>query len=127
MMMMVVMGMTMTVVVMMPVGKAVMLHFDVNNDGDDYNDYKAVANEGATLWETGPRSRGHAEAGGGHSERCDVLLRLEQDDVDLGSKEAAQHDGATQTDGDAHGGGLDLQGTGTVGVSLETNLGVGLE
>ena len=42
--------------------------------------------------------------------------------MDLGSKEAAQHDGATQTDGDAHGGGLDLQGTGTVGVSLETNL-----
>ena len=49
MMMMVVMGMTMTVVVTMPVGTAVMLHFDVNNDGDDYNDYKAVANEGATL------------------------------------------------------------------------------
>ena len=59
--------------------------------------------------ETGAWSSGDAEAGGGHSESTDILLRLEQDDVDLGSEEAAQYHRPTQTDGDAHGGGLHLE------------------
>lgn len=61
-----------------------------------------------TLREAGAGACGHAKAGGGDSEGADVLLRLEQDDVDLWSKQAAQHHRATQADGDAHGGGLNL-------------------
>ena len=41
--------------------------------------------------ETGAWASGDTEAGGGHPEGADILLWLEQDDVDLGSKEAAQH------------------------------------
>ena len=62
-----------------------------------------------TLRETGALAGGDAETGGGHSERADILLRLEQDDVDLGSEEAAQHHRPTQTDRDTHGGGLHLK------------------
>lgn len=58
--------------------------------------------------EAGAWPGGDAEAGGGNSESADILLRLEQDDVDLGSKEATQHHRPTQTDRDAHGGGLHL-------------------
>lgn len=53
---------------------------------------------------------GGAEAVGGDPERRHVLLRLEQDDVDLGSEEAAEHHRAAQTHRDAHGGGLHLWG-----------------
>lgn len=59
----------------------------------------------------GGRGRGRhrgAEAVGGDPQRGHVLLGLEQDDVDLGGEEAAEHHRAAQTDGDAHGGGLDL-------------------
>lgn len=35
-----------------------------------------------------------------------VLLGLEKDDVHLGRKQAAQHNKATETHRDAHGGGL---------------------
>lgn len=59
--------------------------------------------------ETGACSGGDAVARGGHSESADILLRLEQNDVDLGSEEAAQHHRPTQTDRDAHGGGLHLE------------------
>lgn len=59
--------------------------------------------------ETGAWAGGDAEAGGGHSQCADILLWLEQNDVDLGSEEAAQHHRPTQTDGDAHGGGLHLE------------------
>lgn len=38
-----------------------------------------------------------------------ILLRLEHDDMDLGSKHTAQDHKATQADWDAHGGGLNLQ------------------
>lgn len=62
-----------------------------------------------TLREAGARAGGHAEAGGGDSEGADILLGLEQDDVDLRSEEAAQHHWAAQADGDAHGGGLNLE------------------
>lgn len=41
--------------------------------------------------EAGARASGHTESSGGHSERGDVLLGLEEDDVNLGSEEAAQH------------------------------------
>lgn len=58
---------------------------------------------------TGARASGDAEAGGGHPEGADILLRLEQDDVDLRSKEAAQHHRPTEADRDAHGGGLHLE------------------
>lgn len=44
-------------------------------------------------------------------QRCDVLLRLEQYDVDLGGEEAAEDHRATQTHRDAHGGGLNLWST----------------
>lgn len=54
------------------------------------------------------RHRG-TEAVGGDPQRGHVFLRLEQDDVNLGSKEAAEHHRAAQTDGDAHGGGLHLE------------------
>ena len=46
--------------------------------------------------------------GAGSPEAAHVLLGLEQDDVDLGGEEAAQHHRAAQADGDAHGGGLHL-------------------
>lgn len=59
--------------------------------------------------ETGAWASGDAEAGGGHSESADILLRLEQDDVDFGSEEAAQHHRPTQTDRNAHGGCLHLE------------------
>lgn len=65
--------------------------------------------QGGTLRETGARACSDAEAGGGHPEGADILLRLEQDDVNLGSEEAAQHHRPAQTDGDAHGGGLHLK------------------
>ena len=60
------------------------------------------------------RRRGHRgpEAVGRAPERGDVLLRLEQDDVDFGCEETAQDHRAAQTDGDAHGGGLHLEGHG---------------
>ena len=60
----------------------------------------------------GRGSGGHcgAEAVGRGSECGHVFLRLEQDDVDLGGEEAAEDHGATQADGDAHGGGLHLGG-----------------
>lgn len=54
------------------------------------------------------RHRG-TEAVGSDPERRHVLLRLEQDDVDLGSEEAAEHHRAAQAHRDAHGGGLHLQ------------------
>lgn len=62
-----------------------------------------------TLREAGAWAGGHTEAGGGDSEGADVLLGLEQDDVDLRSEQAAQHHRAAQADGDAHGGGLNLE------------------
>lgn len=40
-----------------------------------------------------------------------VFLGLEHDDVDLGSKHAAQDHEAAQADWDTHGGGLNLQST----------------
>lgn len=58
--------------------------------------------------ETRARTSGDAKAGRGNSESADVLLRLEQDDVDLWSEETAQYHRPTQTDRDAHGGGLHL-------------------
>lgn len=64
---------------------------------------------GGTLRETGAGPGGDTEAGGCHPQGADILLWLEQDDVDLRSKEAAQHHRPTQTDRDAHGGGLNLQ------------------
>lgn len=41
--------------------------------------------------EAGSGAGGDAEAGGGHPERGDVLLGLEQDDVGLRGEEAAQY------------------------------------
>lgn len=64
---------------------------------------------GVTLRETGAWAGGDTEAGCGHSESAHVLLWLEEDDVDLWSEETAQHHRPTETDGDAHGGGLHLQ------------------
>jgi len=62
-----------------------------------------------TLREAGARASGHTESSGGHSERTDVLLGLEEDDVDLGSEQASQHHWTTQTHRDAHGSGLYLR------------------
>lgn len=59
--------------------------------------------------ETGAWTSGDTEAGGGHPEGADILLWLEQDDVDFGRKEAAQHNRPTQTDRDTHGSGLYLE------------------
>lgn len=42
-----------------------------------------------------------------------VLLRLEEDDVHLGCKQAAQHNEAAQAHRDAHGGGLHLGESGS--------------
>lgn len=61
----------------------------------------------------GSRGRGRgrhrgAEAVGGDPERRHVLLGLEQDDVNLGGEEAAEHHRAAQAHRDAHGGGLHL-------------------
>lgn len=44
-----------------------------------------------TLRETGAGARGNTEAGGGHPQVADILLGLEHDDVDLWSKETAEH------------------------------------
>lgn len=44
------------------------------------------------------------------SVRDHILLRLEQDDVHLGRKQTAQDHEAAQTNGDAHGCRLHLQG-----------------
>lgn len=41
--------------------------------------------------ETGAGARGNTEAGGGHPQVADILLGLEHDDVDLWSKETAEH------------------------------------
>lgn len=71
----------------------------------------------STLRETRAWASGHTEASGGHPEGADILLRLEQDDVNLGSEEAAQHHRPTQTDRDAHGGGLHLEEEPDVGRS----------
>lgn len=49
-----------------------------------------------------------AEAVGCDSECGHIFLRLKQDDVNLGGEEAAEDHRPTQTDGDAHGGGLHL-------------------
>lgn len=64
---------------------------------------------GGTLRETRARAGGDAEAGCGHSESADILLRLEEDDMDLWSEETAQYHRPAQTDRDAHGGGLHLK------------------
>ena len=42
----------------------------------------------------------------------DVALRMEDDDVEFGRKEAGQRDGSAQTDGDAHTGDPQRQMTG---------------
>lgn len=51
---------------------------------------------------------GAAEAAGGCSVANHVLLGLEEDDVQLGSEEAAEHHRAAEADRHAHGGGLHL-------------------
>ena len=43
------------------------------------------------------------------SKASNVLLWLEEDDVDLGGKEASQHHRTAQTHRDAHGGSLHLK------------------
>lgn len=58
---------------------------------------------------TGALASGDTEAGGGHPQGADILLRLEKDDVDFRSKEASQHHRTTEAHRDAHGGGLHLQ------------------
>lgn len=50
-----------------------------------------------------------AEAAGGRAVADHVLLRLKQDDVQLGCKQTAEHHRATETYRHAHGGGLHLQ------------------
>ena len=50
-----------------------------------------------------------AEAAGGCAVADHVLLRLKQDDVQLGCKQTAEHHRATETYRHAHGGGLHLQ------------------
>lgn len=50
-----------------------------------------------------------AKAAGGRPVANHVLLRLEEDDVQLGRKEAAKHHGAAEADRHAHGGGLYLR------------------
>jgi len=61
------------------------------------------------LRKTGGRASIDAEAGGRHPEGADILLWLEQDDVGLRSKKAAQHHRPTETDRDAHGCSLHLE------------------
>lgn len=64
-----------------------------------------------TLAEAGAGPGGGAtEAAGGCTVAHHVLLRLEEDDVQLGREEAAEHHRAAEADGHAHGGGLHLQG-----------------
>lgn len=60
------------------------------------------------MGKTGGWTSVDAEAGGGHPEVADILLRLEKDDVDFWSKEATQDNRPTETDRDAHGGSLHL-------------------
>lgn len=72
-----------------------------------------AAREAGTFRVAGTGSRGRsrhcgAEAAGGDSKRGHVFLGLKQDDVNLWSKEAAEHHRATQGDGNTHGGGLHL-------------------
>lgn len=64
---------------------------------------------GGTLRKAGAGASVYTEAGGGHPQGTDILLRLEQDDVDLGSEEATQYHRPTETDWDAHGSGLYLE------------------
>lgn len=64
---------------------------------------------GGTLRKTGAGASVYTEAGGVHPECTDILLWLEQDDVDLRSKEATQYHRPTETDRDAHGSGLYLE------------------
>lgn len=67
-----------------------------------------------TLAEAGAGPGGGAtEAAGGRTVAHHVLLRLEEDDVQLGREEAAEHHRAAEADGHAHGGGLHLRGEGT--------------
>lgn len=51
---------------------------------------------------------GAAEAAGGRAVADHVLLRLEEDDVQLGREQTAEHHGAAEADRHAHGGGLHL-------------------
>lgn len=51
----------------------------------------------------------HAEPSGAHAVAGHVLLRLEEDDVELGGEEAAEDHSAAEAHRDAHGGGLDLE------------------
>lgn len=63
-----------------------------------------------TLAEAGAGSGSSAaEAAGGRAVADHVLLRLKQDDVQLGCKQTAEHHRATEADRHAHGGGLHLQ------------------
>lgn len=52
---------------------------------------------------------GAAKAAGGCAVADHVLLRLEEDDVQLGCEETAEHHRAAEADGHAHGGGLHLR------------------
>lgn len=49
-----------------------------------------------------------AEAAGGCAVANHILLWLEQDDVQLGREETAEHHRAAEADGHTHGGGLHL-------------------
>lgn len=51
----------------------------------------------------------HAEPSSAHTVTGHVLLRLEEDDVELGREEAAEDHGAAEAHRDAHGGGLHLE------------------
>lgn len=53
------------------------------------------------------RDRG-TETAGGDTKRGHIFLWLKEDDVNLGSEEAAEHHRTTQTDRNTHGGGLYL-------------------
>lgn len=71
------------------------------------------AREAATFRVAGAGSGGRsghrgAEAAGRDSKRGHIFLGLKQDDVNLWSKEAAEHHRAAQGDGNTHGGGLHL-------------------
>lgn len=68
----------------------------------------------STFREAGAGSGGRSGYGGAEAARCDsewghVFLGLEQDDVDFGGEQAAENHRTTQTDRDAHGGGLNLK------------------
>lgn len=65
----------------------------------------------------GARSGGRRRHSGTEAVGCDsqwghVFLGLKQDDMNFGGEEAAENHRTTQTDGDAHGGGLHLWGDG---------------